>query len=120
MLKIEVGKMYLTRDGHLARIYATDGGDRYPVHGAIKRDRGWVQNDWTADGVWLLPRDGWKGPNAEDLVGLAPDYSGAPHHMLAGGAVPGQPEVWICVCGQRFNTHAELGEHFVLCQSHVE
>jgi len=32
----EVGKEYRTRDGLRARIYATDAGGAYPIHGAIE------------------------------------------------------------------------------------
>lgn len=50
-LKIEAGKEYLTRDGNRARIYATDGGVIFPVHGAIYEDgEGWDLASWTDTG----------------------------------------------------------------------
>lgn len=48
----EKGKEYTTKGGHRARIYATDGGGKYPIHGAIQDDGGeWLLARWAADGV---------------------------------------------------------------------
>lgn len=59
-MKIEAGKFYRTRDGHRARVYAVDGRDPYPAHGAIFFDgAGWIGNTWTIEGsvsVALHPR----------------------------------------------------------------
>lgn len=33
-MQIEVGKFYKTRGGYKFRVYATDGGGDYPIHGA--------------------------------------------------------------------------------------
>ena len=53
-MKIELGKQYRTRDGHEVRIYATDGGAREPVHGAILFPLGWEHHCWGKDGTkWL-------------------------------------------------------------------
>jgi hypothetical protein len=44
---------YVTRQSKLrVRIYATDGGDNYPVHGAIYSEvKGvWEPQTWTEDG----------------------------------------------------------------------
>ncbi len=41
-LAFVAGQHYTTRDGREARVYATDGGGKYPVHGAIRRE----------DGIW--------------------------------------------------------------------
>jgi hypothetical protein len=53
-LKIEPGKLYRTRDGRKARIYATDAGGDYPVHGAtLESDIEqpyWDAHSWTAEG----------------------------------------------------------------------
>jgi len=46
-MKIEAGKKYLTRDGHIARIYATDGKGSMPVHGAVWLDE---TNHWSMRG----------------------------------------------------------------------
>lgn len=52
-LKIESGKFYRTRNGHKVRIYATDGGGEYPVHGAIYLDDGvWISRTWTSNGFY--------------------------------------------------------------------
>lgn len=47
---IEMGKTYRTRDGREVRIYAENGEPDYPIHGAIKFDRGWVVNCWEESG----------------------------------------------------------------------
>jgi hypothetical protein len=46
----EVGKEYRTRDGRRARIYATDAGDVFPIHGAVESEGGWGLRAWGADG----------------------------------------------------------------------
>ena len=44
---IDITKKYRTRDGREVRIYATDGADPYPVHGAIKNSDGeWCGSAW--------------------------------------------------------------------------
>jgi hypothetical protein len=47
---IDKDKQYKTRDGREVRIYATDGGGIYPVHGAIKNESGWYLAQWYSDG----------------------------------------------------------------------
>ena len=49
---IDINKKYCTRDGREVRIYATDGGDDFPVHGAIKdRDEAvWRNYSWHFNG----------------------------------------------------------------------
>ena len=48
---LDTTKPVQTRDGRKARIYATDGGGVYPVHGALQ-DAGWVwlPHVWTSAG----------------------------------------------------------------------
>lgn len=46
-----------TRDGRQVRIYATDGMGIYCVHGAIKKDDGWVQEKWDHVGANHHSRD---------------------------------------------------------------
>jgi hypothetical protein len=48
---IDINKKYRTRDGLEVRIYATDGTYPYPVHGAIRWSRGWVDKAWNNEGV---------------------------------------------------------------------
>ena len=50
---ISKDKQYRTRDGREVRIYATDGGDDFPVHGAIKSDDKWASDCWTIDGLFV-------------------------------------------------------------------
>ena len=49
---IDKDRTYRTRDGRKVRIYATDGGDDFPVHGAIKdRDEAvWRNYSWHSNG----------------------------------------------------------------------
>jgi hypothetical protein len=63
---IDINKKYRTRDGHEVRIYATDGGEPSPVHGAIKTGGGWDCHAWMREGSWMH----FKGPN--DLVEVKP------------------------------------------------
>jgi len=48
---IDINKKYRTRDGREVRIYAVDGDEPRPVHGAIKSPTGWVVSHWPQDGV---------------------------------------------------------------------
>lgn len=47
---IDTTKQYKTREGREVRIYATDCGGIYPVHGAILKSDGWVIHCWRGDG----------------------------------------------------------------------
>lgn len=47
----QAGCTYETRDGGTARIYATDGGGVYPIHGAVYGDGIWLSASWTASGL---------------------------------------------------------------------
>jgi hypothetical protein len=70
---IELGKHYKTRDGREVRIYAVDGGGRFPVHGAVKLDDGtWRQEEWTLTGSYNGEKDGHSLPNALDLIVVRP------------------------------------------------
>jgi len=42
-----------TRDGREARIYATDGGGDFPIHGASLNDGQWSAECWMRDGRLL-------------------------------------------------------------------
>ena len=52
---IDKNKQYRTRDGREVRIYATDGGGEYPVHGSVfcADDSEWTQESWSAQGLWM-------------------------------------------------------------------
>lgn len=48
-MSISMDKKYRTRDGREVRIYAVDGGGRYPIHGAYYREKleTWIPCCWT-------------------------------------------------------------------------
>lgn len=49
---IDKSKTYRTRDGREVRIYATDGGGFFCVHGAIKSEEGrWDSCNWAITGA---------------------------------------------------------------------
>ena len=48
---LDLTKKLQTRDGREVRIYATDGGGQYPIHGAVLEDGVWEPETWTIDGV---------------------------------------------------------------------
>jgi len=52
---IDINKTYRTRDGRQVRIYSTDGGGIYPIHGAIldKVLPGWFLATWDINGYSL-------------------------------------------------------------------
>lgn len=47
---IDPKKQYRTSNGHDVRIYAVDGEEPYPVHGAILFDSKWQMQTWTMKG----------------------------------------------------------------------
>ena len=49
---IDKNKQYKTRDGREVRIYATDGNESVPIHGAVLTDGMWNVFCWNADGRW--------------------------------------------------------------------
>ena len=63
---IDINKKYRTRMGDEVRIYALDGGDIYPVHGAFKDPMGWVSCSWMQEGSRMM----LEGPL--DLVEVKP------------------------------------------------
>ena len=65
---IDINKKYRTRDGHEVRIYALDGGEPRPVHGAFKSQTGWASCCWRRDGVQMVIHAG--GPY--DLIEAKP------------------------------------------------
>ena len=62
---IKPGAYCVTRDGSKARIYAVDGEQRFPVHGAIQTSGVWIISTWTACGDYLHSKSIRHG----DLVG---------------------------------------------------
>ena len=49
---IDKNKEYKTVSGFPVRIYATDGSDSLPVHGAIFENKEWNLFEWTEDGKY--------------------------------------------------------------------
>ena len=67
---ISKDKQYRTRDGREVRIYATDGGGRYPVQGAFFNEEGlWVIRAWTKHGN---VHGGFLCDNPYDLIEVRP------------------------------------------------
>lgn len=63
---ISKDKKYRTRDGKEARVYATDAGGDYPIHGAVKDDDDtWNTKCWTEGGRNM---EDWK----DDLIEVKP------------------------------------------------
>jgi hypothetical protein len=76
MSKLDFSKPELlqTRDGRKVRIYCTDGGGEYPVHGAVfnESSKVWVTQTWTLDGRLNLNHCNLPG----DLVTKPPRVTG--------------------------------------------
>jgi len=66
---IDKSKTYTTRDGREVRIYATDGQDEWPIHGATLKSFGWSSECWTRDGSSLTNQ-----PHADDLIEVRPRH----------------------------------------------
>ena len=52
---IDITKTYTTRSGAPVRIYSTDAGGSYPVHGAVPTfdsEQPWRVENWTAEGLY--------------------------------------------------------------------
>jgi hypothetical protein len=73
-MPFEAGKTYHTRNGDVARIYATDGEQPYPLHGAIQGVSGWEINTWTLMGRFYHGKESISG---HDLI--LPDISPDEH-----------------------------------------
>jgi hypothetical protein len=76
-MKFEPGKYYKTRDGRKARIYITDAGGTYSIHGAVWTTDIWVQHTWQADGGFNYEKPGgssldlvaeWEEPKPREIV----------------------------------------------------
>ena len=53
-----------TRGGSKVRIYAQDGGGKYPIHGAIFEGGRWKQGMWKANGRFTVH----EADNPDDLI----------------------------------------------------
>jgi hypothetical protein len=63
---IDINKKYRTTMRDEVRIYAVDGNEPRPVHGAFKSQTGWVSCCWQRDGVQMV----YEGPY--DLIEVKP------------------------------------------------
>lgn len=77
---IDINKKYQTRDGREVRIYATDGADKYPVHGSIKYETGWELFTWQLDGMRIPGREG-----GGDLIEVRPRHKRTVWLVFVGG-----------------------------------
>ena len=66
---IDINKKYRTRDGREVRIYATDGQEDWPIHGATLQSFGWSSDCWTKDGSTLTNM-----PHSHDLIEVRPRH----------------------------------------------
>ena len=65
---IDKSKQYRTRDGREVRIYATDGGGKDHIHGAVKHECGsWVAEHWFSGGKYAF-----SGVHMKDLIEVKP------------------------------------------------
>jgi hypothetical protein len=67
---IDKDKQYKTRDGRDVRIYATDGCEVFPVHGAIEHDDGWWSFSWANNGSSVNSATSKENP--DDLIEVKP------------------------------------------------
>jgi hypothetical protein len=67
---IDKNKTYRTRDGREVRIYATDGGGPYPVHGAVLGTNFWSATNWSENGSYRINHD----DHEYDLIEILPRH----------------------------------------------
>lgn len=72
MTPISKDKTYKTRDGREVRIYATDGEQSYPIHGAVRTNGAWLLQCWTPEGCVLSHGK----PIGCDLIEVKPRIKG--------------------------------------------
>jgi len=51
-MQAEMGKQYKTRSGSEVRLYATNCGGVYTVHGAFRSGESWIVGSWLSNGEW--------------------------------------------------------------------
>lgn len=75
-MTFEVGKKYKTRDGRVARIYATDCNDNFPIQGAvwIKKASEWLTCQWKYDGRFSGDGDSQYDLMEIELINLSDEY----------------------------------------------
>lgn len=88
---IDINKKYKTRDGQDVRIYATDIGGDYPIHGAIRANDGWALTNWTKDGCYYAYS---QGVSSCDLVEVKPRVQRTVWINVYKENFQGKPYVW--------------------------
>lgn len=92
------GKFYKTRDGKKARIYATDGSDSFPIHGALYICGEWRADVWTASGGELIAE-----PSDRDLIA---EWKDAPE--VDWSVIPPEIQfVALCYSGEAYGYRAK-------------
>lgn len=71
---ISKDKTYCTRGGQQVRIYATDAGGLFPVHGAIFTDGIWNGMKWTAEGHTHVNLNSYVHVSMDDLAEVKPRH----------------------------------------------
>jgi hypothetical protein len=66
---IDKNRTYRTRDGLEVRIYATDGQEAWPTHGAVLTEYGWSSECWNKNGSCLTDK-----PHGKDLIEVRPRH----------------------------------------------
>ena len=98
---IDKNKQYRTRDGREVRIYATDGDDNMPIHGAILNKHGWRVTSWTPDGL----SEG-VGVEGSDLIEVKPRIQ----REVWLNVYPNDARLWtLWFTKKQANRHAERG-----------
>lgn len=71
MTEISKDKKYITQDGREVRIYSTDAGGNFPIHGAAKRvdDSVWITYSWDKIGRSI-------SMSTSNLVEVKPEQTG--------------------------------------------
>lgn len=69
---ISMDKKYKTRSGLPAKIYATNGENDFPIHGAVYYLDEWHMEKWTSAGHWYLT-------GIEDELDLIEDTTNTPN-----------------------------------------
>lgn len=70
---ITLEKQYRTRGNQKTRVYCTDGGGKYPVHGAVwdEEKQEWITRTWTLNGVYRINFE-----SDIDLIEIKPKIKG--------------------------------------------
>jgi len=104
---IDKSKIYKTRDGREVRIYATDGGGEYPVHGAHMINGQWLHNGWTACGGYDVEVD----EHEFDLIEVKPRIK----REVWANVYRGRETDWVTMHDERDEADAERRGQRIAC-----